>query len=224
VAIIKGNASQTSVNRVGEGVETYMRMLRDGTVGVADLIALWSLEGRVFTVSAGAATTPATFQDSSALLTTEFDLHISVPSSVVIIPLSWEICYEAFGTTAIAEMCLQYGTGSVVGTATSDIPSSSNANAGIASACTCNVASATGTALTTVVEEIWHDMLQEVATRASAASTAAYVPEKHIYNAMDTGILHVVGPSQQLVGFVVSQAPTGFYQFKYAELPVGGIE
>lgn len=223
MAVIKGNARQTSsVTRVSEGAETYIRMLRDGTIGIADLIALWSLEGRIFTISAGAATTPATFQASGALVTKEFDLHISVPSSVVIIPLSWNVVYEAFGTTAIVELCLQYGTGSIVGTATADVPTSSNANAGVRSACTCNVASATGTALTTVVEEIWHDGNQEAATRASGGDI--YSPSTYKYNALDSGILHVVGPSQQLVGFIVSQAPTGFFQFKYVELPVSGVE
>uniref|UniRef100_A0A6M3XVG5 Uncharacterized protein n=1 Tax=viral metagenome TaxID=1070528 RepID=A0A6M3XVG5_9ZZZZ len=223
MAVIKGDARQTSsVSRVSEGAENYMRMLRDGTLGVADLIALWSLEGRIFTVSAGAATSPATFQDSAALLTKEFDLHISVPAGVVIIPLSWNVVYEAFGTTAIVELCLQYGTGSVVGTATSDIPSSSNANTGLHSACTCNVASATGTALTTVVEEIWHDGDQEATTRPSGGGV--FTPSTYRYNALEDGVLHIIGPSQQLVGFVVSQAPTGFFQFKYAELPVSSVE
>jgi len=225
MAVIKAKARQTtSVSRVGEGAENYMRMLRDGTVGIADLIALWSLEGRIFTVTNGQSTTPRTWQASGTLDTKEFDLHIAVPASVVIIPLSLEVVFETYGTTAVAELMLQYGTGSVVGTATSDTPTSSNANAGISSACTCKTASATGTALTSVTEEIWHDMLQAAETVASAGEDVHWKPQRFEYIAMKTGVLHVVGPSVQLVGFFVSQAPTGFYTFKYAELPVGSVE
>jgi len=222
MAIIKGNVRQTSsVTRVAEGTENYMRMLRDGTVGIADLIALWSLEGRVFTVSAGAATTGATFA-AGALDTSEFDLHIAIPASVVVIPLSWQITFDAYGATGIVECCLQYGTGSVIGTATADVPTSSNASAGIASACTCNVASSSGTALTTVEEEIWHDGLQAGITRASGG--AAISPCKFKFNAKDDGVLHIIGPSQQIVGFTAANVGTGFFQFKYAELPVSSVE
>lgn len=222
MADIKGKARQTSsVTRGSEGAESYMRMLRDGTVGVADLIALWSLEGRVFTISAGAATSPATFA-AGALNTGEFDLHIEVPGSVVIIPLLWDITFDAYGATGIVECCLQYGTGSVVGTATADTPTSSNANAGIASVCTCNHSSGTGTALTTVVEEIWHDGLQAGITRLSGGSVVS--PYKFKFSAKADGVLHVIGPSQQLVGFTAANVGTGFFQFKYAELPAESIK
>ena len=227
MAKILGETSQTTnVTRVSEGAEQYLRMLRDGTVGIADLIALWSLEGRIFTVSAGAATGPATFA-AGALNTKEMDLHIVVPASVVIIPISWEIYFEAYGASAPVECMLQYGTGSVVGTATVDVPSSSNSSAGRASQCTCNVASATGTALTTVVEEIWHDGLQAAATCTSAAGTTTpfrWQPERFAYRASDTGILHIIGPSQQVLGWTAANVGTGFFQFKYVELPVGSVE
>jgi len=222
MSTIKGKARQTtSIERVSEGADVYIRMLRDGTVGVADLIALWSLEGRIFTGTAGSGSSPETFGATGTYDATTFDMHLAIPSSVVVIPLEYTVVYEAFGTILLVENVLQYGTGSVVGTATADIPTSSNPNAGVASKCTLNFASATGTALTTIAEELWHDSLQPVITRASAEGNV--VKERFSYNWKDTGVLQTVGPSQQLVAFAAAQAGTGFIKFVYAELPVGSV-
>ncbi len=223
MAKISGNARQTtSVSRAGEGAESYLRMLRDGTIGVADLIAIWSLEGRVFTANFGAATTPGAFQGGT-LTTGEFDLHVAVPASVVIIPLEWTVNFDIYGTIQVVELALQYGTGSVVGTADlTDTPISSNANTGLTSACTVSFGSTTGTALTSVVNEFWHDGIQlgiSVATNSIIRSQT-----KFSYKAMDSGVLQVIGASQQLVGFASAQAGTGFTRFIYAELPVAGVE
>ena len=223
MAVIKGNAKQTtSVSRVGEGVETYMRMLRDGTVGVADLIALWSLEGRIFTIDGGGqGTTPITF-GAGTLDVLEHDLHVSVPASVCIIPLKLIIHFDAYGTIGIVECCMQYGSGSTVGTATACTPRSSNANTGLQSACTVKVAAATGVNLTTI-NEVWHDGAPLGVTVASATQIREKVHFE--YNAMDTGILHVIGPSQQLVAYASGgSAGAGFINFSWAELPVTSVE
>jgi len=221
MAIIKGSARQTTaVERVDEGAEVYLRMLRDGSMGVTDLIALWSLEGRVFTSSLGAATTPVTF-GAGTLDTTEFDLHVAIPSSVVIIPLEFTVNFDLYGTALVVELALQYGTGSVTGSGTADIPPSSNAIAGLSSACTVTWAAAAGTALTTVVNEFWHDGIQlgsNVTTRTTLRSQT-----KFTYLAKDTGVLQVIGPSQQLVGWASSNAGVGFGRFVYAELPKSAV-
>jgi len=223
MAKIIGNARQTTaVVRNSEGTaENYLRLLRDGTVGIADLIAQWSLEGRIFTASAGAATTPVTF-GSSTLDVLEHDLHVLVPSSVVIIPLEWTINFDIYGTIQVVECALQYGIGSVAGTADlTDTPISSNANTGLTSACTVKFSCATGTNLTTVVNEFWHDGIQLGISAASA--TVIRSQTKFSYRAMDSGVLQVIGPSQQLIGYASAQAGTGFTRFVYAELPVASV-
>lgn len=223
MAKISGNARQTtSVTRVGEGAENYLRMLRDGSVGVADLIALWSLEGRVFTASAGAATTPVTF-GAETLDVLEHDLHVVVPAGVVIIPLEFTVNFDIYGSIQVVECCLQYGTGSVAGVADlTDTPISSNANTGLTSACTVKFCCATGTNLTTVTNEFWHDGIQLAVTVASATQIRSQT--KFSYKAMDSGVLQVVGPSQQLIAYASAKAGTGFTRFIYAELPVASVE
>lgn len=219
-AIIKGSARQTSsVQRVSEGADIYLRMLRDGTIGVAEFTALLSLEGRVFTANAGITTSPITF-GAGGLNEDEYDLHIAVPSSVAIIPLELMVCFETFGTALLTEVSMQSGSGSTCGAGTSVTPISSNVSAGITSSCTI-VSAATATAgveLTSNKKEIFRENRQITITIA----TVAQVREKETYRwfAKDAGILDIVGPSQQLVVYAASQAGTGFITVKYAEVPV----
>lgn len=221
MAVIKGTARQTSgISRVGESAENYLRMLRDGTVGIADLIALWSLEGRIFTVNAGTGTTAATF-GAGTLDLTEQDVHIAVPSGVAIIPLEIDVVFDALGTAQIVEVLAQKGTGSVAGAGTALTPKSSNENAGLSSSCTVTSACATGTAFTTVDVEIWHDENPLGITIA----TVGQVRTDHVfrYRAKDSGILQVIGPSEQMAIFASAQAGAGFICCKYVELPSSNV-
>ncbi len=224
MAVIKGNAAQTTkVTRESEGAEVYMRMLRDGTLGIADLIALLSLEGRIFTCNGGTGTTAVTF-GAGTLATTEFDLHVAVPSSVIIIPLELSIIFDTCGTIQIVECAMASGTGSVTGAGTALTPASSNPNVGRTSACTVTsiptVSSAT--AFTANVKEIWHagDPAGQTVTAVGT------IRSQHTFrwNAKDSGIYDIVGPSQQLAVWASAQAGVGFLCFKYAELPVSAVD
>ena len=223
MAKIKQVVTQASVSRLGEGTEQYLRMLRDGSIGVADFIAVLSLEGRVFTATAGEATSPATFGDGG-LDTDEFDLHVAVPASVVIIPLSLNIHFEAFGTASLVECVMQSGSGSVTGAATAAVTAiSSNKNSGRTSACTIGEACADGgTALTTNIKEIWRESNQLAITTASVGQIRS--PYNYRWNAMDNGVLDVVGPAEQVCIWAAANAGTGFISFKYIELPSSAVE
>ncbi len=223
MAVIKGNARQTtSVERKSEGAEVYMRMLRDGTVGVADWIALLSLEGRVITANAGTATTPITF-GAGGLDTTEFDLHVAVPSGAVIIPLELMVSFDTVGTALLLEVVMTSGKGSTAGAGTTITPVSSNPNTGFVSACTVTAASTatSGVYPTSEVDEIFHGGRQ----LAIDIATVGQIREQETWRwfAKDSGILKVVGPSAQLVVFAAAQAGTGFITLKYAELPSTSI-
>lgn len=219
MAILKGKSRQTtSVERASEGADQYLRMLRDGTVGVADLIAILSLEGRVFTCNGGKATSPIAFGDGG-LATTEFDFHVSVPASVCIIPLELIVTFEAFGTASLVEVCMQSGSGSAAhATNTAVTPLSSNVNTGRASACTVVCAADTGgTAFTTNIKEIYRASDQLSITTATVGQLRS--PYVYTWKANNSGILDVVGPSQQIGVFAAAATGTGFITLKYAELP-----
>jgi len=155
--------------------------------------------------------------------TAEFDLHVAVPASVVIIPLHLTIGYEAYGTALLVENVLQSGSGSVTGAGDTPTPYSSNISSGLSSACTVTGSAAGGaTALTTNIKEIWRESNQLCITTA----TVGQVRHPYIYrwNAKDTGVLDVVGPSQQLCIWAAANAGTGQITLKYIELPVAAVK
>lgn len=221
MAILKAKGQQTtSLERQSEGADVYLKALRDGTLSVASWIGALSLEGRVFTANAGSATTYTTF-GAGGLDESEFDLHVAVPASVVIIPLDLRICFEAYGTALLVECNLESGSGSAAGAGTTITPVSSNINAGITSACTVIGASVDGTAITINLKEIWRADRQIVITTA----TVAQIREQEVFtwHAKDSGILDIVGPSQQLGVHASAATGTGFICLKYAELPASAV-
>lgn len=218
MAILKGKAAQSTVTRQNEGDDVYIKALRDGTMGVADWIATLSLEGRVFTVNAGTATTPVTF-GAGGLSTTEFDLHVAVPSTKCIIPLELRVVMEAMGTAAINEILMIAGGGSTCGAATSLTPYSSNPNSGLTSGCTVGgyATTTSGVAISTNLREIYRDGSPLAITIATVGQIR--VPHVFVWSALQSGVLDVIGPSQQLAVFAAANAGTGFITLKYAELP-----
>jgi hypothetical protein len=223
MALIKAKARQnTAIERVTEGNDTYLKSLRDGTLTVANFIAALSLEGRVFTANVGTATSPVTF-GAGGLDATEFDLHVSVPAGSVIIPLELRVVMEAFGTAAINEILMIAGGGSTCGAGTAITPVSSNVNMGRSSSCTVtSAATATsGVAITTNVRELYRDGSPIAITIATVGQVR--VPNVFLWRATDSGILDVVGPSQQVAVLAAANAGTGFITLKYVELPVSAV-
>lgn len=222
MTILKALGNQTtSVERVSEGNDITLKALRDGTLTTASWIAALSLAGRVFTVNQGVGTTPKTF-GAGGLDTTEFDMHVAVPAGVVIIPLELFITYEEIGAAGILECVMQSGSGSVTGAGDTPTPISSNVSSGRASRCTVTGSAVSGTALTTNIKEIWRDMDQ----LAIDIDTVAQIRVKYNYRwyAMDSGVLDIVGPTQQVAIWAAATGGIGQIGFKYIELPVAAVE
>ncbi len=221
MAIGMGKIRQTtSVTRKGEGEEEYLKLLRDGTLTIENWIAALSLEGRVFTWNSGFETTPADLCDTT-LDDSEFDMHIAVPSTVVIVPLEMNIVFDVFGTAQIVEVVMLSGSGSVTGAGASGYSStaqSSNISSGLSTACTLTSVATAGTAFTTNKKEIFHGGNQYAIT--AAGPTQQGQQEIFRWRAKESGVYDVVGPSQQLGVIASAQNGTGFISLKWAELPV----
>jgi len=224
MAKVEGLIKQTTaVDRLKEGADQYLRLLRDGTLSMVDWIAALSLEGRVFTCNAGVATTAIAFGDEG-LDTDEFDLFVSVPSSVVIIPLELNIHFETTGTALLVECVMQVGTGGAANaTSTATVTRSSNPNTGLTSACTSVCAANTsGTAFTGDVKEIWRASDQISIDIDTIAQIR--IPYNYRWKAMTSGVLDVVGPSYGLAVWASSKTGTGMISLKYIELPASVMQ
>lgn len=215
---LKGVVGETQVTRESEGADKYLRMLKDGTVSIADWVAMLGLEGRCFGVNVGSVATPATF-GAGALAATEFDLHVSVPSTVYIIPLSIRLKMAAFGTDAIFEAMACYGTGSTTGAGTTSTVYNLNRRSSLVTACTVTQEATATSGVAITGTEFWRDGIQKAITQATAATTIVQL-QTFKWSFAEEGILHVVAPSGQLGMFAASEAGTGYIIFKWAEIPV----
>ena len=224
MAKVEGKVKQTTgVDRLDEGADQYLKLLRDGTLSTVDFIGAMSLEGRVFTCNAAVATSAIAFGDEG-LDTDEYDLFVTVPSSVVIIPLELNIHFETLGTALLLECAMQVGTGGAPhGTSTATVTRSSNPNTGLTSAVTSVCAANTGgTAFTGDVKEIWRAIDQMAIDIDTVAQIR--VPYNYRWSALTSGVLDVVGPSYGLAVWASAKTGTGQISLKYAELPASAVQ
>lgn len=89
MAIQKAKAQQTSsVARVSEGADTYVRTLRDGALLAANWKLACIMEGRGFTTIVGALSTPVAGGDASFIVDIDKpSFLVSVPTGISIIPI-----------------------------------------------------------------------------------------------------------------------------------------
>lgn len=220
MAVIKGVARQSSsVSRAAEGGENYLKMLRDGSISVADMVAAWGLEGRIFTLNAGSVTTPITF-GAGSITETEYDVYLKANSGFQIVPLSIQLQMEAYGTTALFEAMAKLGAGGTVGAGTSVTPVCTNTQVNRGPSCTCTVAATatSGVALTSGFE-FWRVGSQKTVTRATVTEVLQD-PMRFTWSWKDSGVLNV-GP--ELALYASAQAGTGFFIVTYAELPTSSV-
>lgn len=93
MAIIKGTARQTtSVTRVAEGVEQYLRMLRDGALVLVDARDAAVQEGRGFMANVGTLSTPIAGGDTGLVVDLDKPSFVlSIPTGVSIRPFRTEV-------------------------------------------------------------------------------------------------------------------------------------
>ena len=198
---------------------------RDGALFSASWYLKQLLRGRIFQVAAGATdqglTDEGTWGDG-ALDSDEFDLIASIPANVIIVPLSWEVVMQKFGSTALLEIVLAFGNSGVPSaTNLTLVPVNQNTTSTRTSALTNNiVANANDGGTTFVMEgEIFRDGLQLV--EDVAANDDASWPNRFRWTAESPSDLYVVEGVRQIAGFIAAQAGTGFQKFTWAEFESG---
>jgi len=227
--LIKTKGVQTtSVVRVSEGNDTYIRALRDGTISTGSLFQVLAIEGRMFQVTVGSLTGPSTFA-ASAIDGTEPDIIVEVPTGTTILPVSLQIYMEAYGTNAIFECLASYGTGGSRGAATGGsavTPVNLRSDSPYGSACTVysTIDDATATYVTGNIVEFWRDGAQSAITKATAVANVANADfVKFEWSVAKYGFQPILVGASQLFVNAMSQAGTGYMKLVYAELPSAAI-
>ena len=220
MAIKARNGASTDLYDGSEAF-VYMKALKNGTLSVAQLAEVMSLEGRVFSVASATATSPATF-GAGTIDTTEPDLNIIVPDGTSIIPLEISIVMEAYGTTALFEFMASIGQGSTVAHGTDTDLTIYNVNLGSSVASTCTAGGASNndaTYPTANIVEFWRGCEPIAVTVATADDDSTFYPVNYIWRAKDAGYYPVLNGKGALNVFAAAQAGTGFIQCRFLELP-----
>ena len=226
MADLRTFAQQQSVNRTDDGHWLALRSLRDGTPITAPWTMALAMEGRVFGVQFGDATQDpvgaATF-GAGVVDLTELDFLQTIPATVAVIPLYYEISFLAIGTAAESGMHVVWGSAAVKH-ASGITPVAFNLRPGssITSACTLSALSDTGGTGITVAGVICSRI--STALTGVAGTPAPYVPS---WSAACAGFAPVLeggsGTTRQIAAYFPGQAGTGYFVTNYAELPIAAI-
>ena len=220
MALFKAKARQTSgVSRVAEGADSYVRALRDGSLSTAGFIQAMCMEGRMFAVNAGTASSPITC-GAGGIDTTEPDLIVLAPAGTTIIPIEVCIQIEAYGSTAIFEALVSCGSGGVDGTTTAVTPVCLNTHLGYTSQCSAgNASAADSTYFTSNLIELERWGAAKSVTVGTADDDSAWAPPNYAWRALAGGYLPIIKGIGGICVFASAQASTGFISAKWIEVP-----
>ena len=212
---------QNSYMDYSEGQERPARSNRRGELITRDALQQFVADGRVFTVNVGTGTAPATLV--GAYVATTPDVYVYVPLGTTIIPLKIRVIYEAVGTESTMEIVATAsvtgdssagGTGLTIYPYRLDNPRSS--------VCTATVGGTVTSPNSGTFYDFWRYMRPLTDTVATTENDRhALVFE---WSALTDVAPMVVGTTAGTGGSCVaiwaaSQAPTGFIEFTWVEIP-----
>jgi hypothetical protein len=122
----------TSKSRVGNGVRRLVTGTRDGAIYVCDYITALALEGKLFHVNHGTATTPITFIAYDA---DRPDFTLDVPPGVAALITRIQVYLEDSAGTDTEIIATTSSNVGGAGTSTVLTPLSTRRNSGVSSAC-----------------------------------------------------------------------------------------
>jgi len=191
---------------------------RDGAPFSADWVLARCLEGRVFIANAGVLTAPITF-GAGTIDSTEYDLHLSVPSGTTVGILSVDVFLEVVGTNAILEGLAISGTGSTCGAGSAITPRNYRSDAPYTSNCVITAAATatSGVAITGV--EFFRFGYNKIETVTSAGDSSGTLSRKFSWNHKDAGQMPILVGAAQLGVYCGAQAGQGFITVSYVEVP-----
>ena len=224
---LRAKVGQTVVARTDETDPRSLRITRDGGLVAIPWTQALCLEGRVYGVQVGDANMDpvgeATF-GAGAIDLTEFDYLQTVPATVAILPIYYNIAFLAVGTAGETGLTVLWGA-SGVKHASGITPIAYNMRPGSAltSLCTYSALSDTGGTAIVPAGIIYQNIT--TALTGVAASVQMFIPPWTVATA---GFVPVIqgasGTGRQIAAFMNGQAATGYFTAQFAELPIGYIE
>lgn len=231
MAILKAKAQQdTSVARVAEGADVYLRALRDGALVVSDWKQALIMEGRGFVVNVGAFSTPAIGGGTAgAVLDANApECLVSVPTGTSILPLRISIdiqqgAYVTEGDECEAIIAVdQDGAWDTVGTSTGETIYNLNTLHSNTSACVARSEFNTEPMTTPTLDiELAHIVAEADATGTAWGSSShfGWTTLQLVYEPVNPPIIN--GPAMLIVFWGGTVATSAFATITWLELPTG---
>jgi hypothetical protein len=169
--------------------------------------------------------TVGTFGDGTIDLE-ELDLLQTIPATVGVIPVYFKVALAVVGTIADSGVALVWGNAAVINSGISATPYNMKPSSSNASVCTLAGLGDTangGTAIT--VDGV---IYREASTAITGVGATAQQIGSYEWSAEDSGLMPVLeglaSPGRQVAGFAYGQAPTGYVNYIWAELPIAAFE
>lgn len=201
-----GLAMQDTPGRVADGVETELRLTRDGALFTANWYLALLLEGKVWAASFGSQGSAITGVTSAAPL--QPSANLDIPTGTAVIPVSFNLTATAMAGT-VTNFRLRGGSGLVgAGTSTAVTPQNMNQNFTTASGCTARQAYSGNGAAQTLTVDLF----------SASALAASGVPATFLWQPQMPMILK--GPASiNLDSQATTTAPVFYAQLVWIELP-----
>lgn len=223
-AIIKGNARQAgSAERVSEGADVFLRMMRDGSLVASNWKQAAIFQGLGFMVNVGAFSTPITGGGNGTIIDQDQpEFVVSVPNGTSIMPIRIEVsCLSPVLNLDSDEMEIliavdQDTTGVTGATDTDETIYNMNTLCGRASACTATSATSGGISTEPVLDlELMHKI--KVGDVAGSSTAQLWGELYGLYEPDAPPIIN--GPANLIGYFGGTVAVTGFAVVQWIEFP-----
>jgi len=224
--MLVGAIGQNTVPRAKDDALRTLRLGRGGEVIAIPWTQALIMEGKVFGVQFGDATTDpvgaGTF-GAGVVDLTEFDFLQTIPATVVVMPLYYEISFRAIGTVGETGLHVVWG-GAGVKHASGITPVAFNMKPSSSTASLCTLSALSDTGGTAIVPA--GVICSRITTAVTGAATGMnFVPPWSAEK--DGGAPMLVGltsPGRQIAAFFPAIGGTGYFVSRYAEFLVDEIE
>lgn len=194
-----------------DGHKKLIRMMRDGSVSMADFLQMLAFEGRVFGANFGSETGPLTL--NTVYDQDQPDVVLRIPDGTAVVPIAVHCALEVSSGTVneMSIVVVQNDIGSGTSSAATAGPLSLRTDAPITSNCVARMTYTANSSAFTNPLEVYR-FGQELATAAGAFApgTVSWVPDVKPV---------IIGPASLVVAFEsTTTALQGFVQMFWAEL------
>ena len=223
--LLHGFVQQDNISRASDGAPAGVRVTRDGAPVAIPWVQALCLEGRVFGAQAGDAslsiTAGGTFGAAAADLD-EFDYLHTIPATVAVLPVFYQVGYSTVGTVDETGLILAWGSDGVMSNGIALTPFNLKTGSGNTTSCTVRAIGDDGGTAMTLAGLIQHNIT--IMITGAADDPQPFVPHWSVATAGFVPVLEgASGTGRQIGGWHPGNARAGYITSTWVELPINAV-